>query len=221
MPSLADTAGPREEARLRALLGRPTIEAARALIGCALVRRLGRRTLRARIVETEAYLGEGDPAAHAAAGRTPRTEPLWGEPGTLYVYFIYGVHHCLNVAVDRSGHPGCVLVRAAEPLDDSGLAPLACRGPGRLCRALGIDRGLSGRHLFEAEAPLSLREGEPPQCIGVATRVGLSKAAERPLRFYDATSAAVSLPRPAGVSSARGRRLRPAAAPTTEMRGRR
>jgi DNA-3-methyladenine glycosylase len=221
VPSHPDVAGPRERARLRALLGRPPTQAARALIGCVLVRRVRGRTLRARIVETEAYLGEADPAAHAAAGRTPRTEPLWGEPGTLYVYFIYGVHHCLNLAVDRKGHPGCVLVRAAEPLAGSGLEPSACRGPGRLCRALGIDRSLSGRHLFGDDAPLTLREGAPPRRIGVATRVGLSKAAERPLRFYDAHSAAVSPPRPAGVSSARGRRLRPAAAPTTQKRGRR
>ena len=206
---------------MRALLGRPPAQAARALIGCVLVCRRDGRTLRARIVETEAYLGEGDPAAHASAGRTARTQPLWGEPGTLYVYFIYGVHHCLNLAVDRAGRPGCVLVRAAEPLAGSGLEPFACRGPGRLCRALGIDRRLSGRHLFEDDATLTLREGPPPRRIGVGPRVGLSKAAERPLRFYDADSAAVSAMRPAGVSSARGRRSRPAAAPTTQKRGRR
>jgi len=160
------------------------------------------RVIQARIVETEAYLGAEDPAAHSFAGRTPRTEPLWGEPGTVYVYFVYGLHHCLNLAVDREGFPGCVLVRAAEPLAGSGLAPDACRGPGRLCRALAIDARLSGRHLFEPEWALTLREGPPPFRVGVARRVGITRAARRLLRFYDASSRAVSSPRPAGVSFA-------------------
>ncbi len=112
-----------------------------------------------RIVETEAYLGPDDPAAHAYSGRTARNAPLWDEAGTIYVYRIYGMHHCLNLAVDRPGFPGCVLVRAAEPLPGSGLSELDCRGPGRLCRALAIDRRLSGRRLFEAGATLTLREG--------------------------------------------------------------
>jgi DNA-3-methyladenine glycosylase len=197
--------GPREAARLRARLAAPTAEAARGLLGCVLVRRDRGRTLAARIVETEAYLGPEDPAAHAFSGRTPRTEPLFGPPGTLYVYFVYGAHHCLNLAVDRDGFPGCVLVRAAEPLAGSALAPDACRGPGRLCRALGIDTSLSGRHVFEADAPLTLREGEPPARVVVSPRVGLRRAADRLLRFCDATSAAVSRPVPAGVSFDRSR----------------
>jgi DNA-3-methyladenine glycosylase len=145
-----------------------------------------------RIVETEAYLGGADPAAHAARGRTPRTEPLWGPPGTVYVYFIYGMYHCLNLVVDRAEVPGCVLVRAAEPLERSGLDPLACRGPGRLCRALGIDTRLSGRHLFERDPPLTLREGAPPARVAVSPRIGIRHARTRPLRFYDAESVAVS-----------------------------
>jgi DNA-3-methyladenine glycosylase len=145
-----------------------------------------------RIVETEAYLGAKDPAAHAYRGRTPRTEPLFGPPGTLYVYFVYGMHHCLNLAVDRAGVPGCVLIRAAEPLPDSGLAPDACRGPGRLCRALAIDRSLSGRQLFEADRPLTLREGWPPRRVARSRRVGLRRAAHRRLRFFDPDSPAVS-----------------------------
>lgn len=201
MSTLARAPGRRERARLLALLGRPTVDVARGLLGCVLVRRLGRRAVAVRIVETEAYLGPRDPAAHSFAGRTLRTEPLWGEPGTLYVYFVYGMHHCLNLAVDRRGFPGCVLLRAAEPLPGSGLAPAACRGPGRLCRALGIDKRSSGRHLFEPRAALTLREGRPPGRIGAAPRVGITKAAGRLLRFYDADSPAVSAPRPAGVSS--------------------
>ena len=187
-----------------------------------LVRRRGERTIAVRIVETEAYLGPHDPAAHAAAGRTPRTEPLWGPPGTVYVYLVYGMHHCLNLTVDREGVPGCVLVRAAEPLAPSRLALADCRGPGRLCRALRIDTRLSGRHLFEPDAPLSLREGRPPSRIGVAPRVGITKAAERLLRFYDARSQGVSAPRPAGVSFAAVSRrvLRPATAHARRRRRR-
>jgi DNA-3-methyladenine glycosylase len=183
---------PGERARLQALLARPAKEAARGLIGCVLVRRVRGRVLAARIVEAEAYLGAGDPAAHVYRGRTPRTEPLFGPPGTLYVYFVYGMHHCLNLAVDGPEVAGCVLVRAAEPLPGSGLAPLACRGPARLCRALSIDTGLSGRHLFEPGAPLTLREGRPVERVAVSPRIGIRHAAAWPLRFYDPRSAAVS-----------------------------
>ncbi len=167
------------------------------MLGCVLVRRNGERTLAVRIVETEAYLGPDDPAAHAHSGRTARNAPLWDAAGTIYVYRIYGMHHCLNVAVDRPGFPGCVLVRAAEPLAGSGLGDRDCSGPGRLCRALAIDCRLSGRRLFEPEASLTLREGIPPARVAVTPRVGIRRAAERPLRFFDAASAAVSAPRPA------------------------
>lgn len=186
-----DRPGRAEERRLRAVLAQPPVAAAQGLLGQILVRR-GRRTLRVRIVETEAYLGTDDPAAHSFRGRTPRTEPLWGPPGTLYVYFVYGMHYCLNVAVDRVDVPGSVLIRAAQPLDDSGLPPLSCRGPGRLCRALGLTTAASGRHLFEPGSPLTLREGPPPRRIETSPRVGLSRAAEWPLRFYDPESPAVS-----------------------------
>ena len=159
------------------------------------------RTLAARIVEAEAYLGADDPAAHDYRGRTARTAPLFGPPGTLYVYFVYGVHHCLNLAVDGRGVPGCVLVRAAEPLPGSGLPEDSCRGPGRLCRALSIDTGLSGRHLFERGAPLTLRDGRPPRRVAVSPRVGIRHAAGWPLRFYDPESSAVSAGPRAGISS--------------------
>jgi DNA-3-methyladenine glycosylase len=183
---------PAAEARLRSLLSRAAAEAARGLIGCILVRRWPDHEVGARIVEAEAYLGSGDPAAHVFRGRTPRTAPLFGPPGTVYVYVVYGMHHCLNLAVDGPGVPGCVLVRAAEPLPGSDLAPDALRGPGKLCRGLGIDTRLSGRHLFEEDAPLTLREGGPPRRVAVSRRVGIRQAAERRLRFFDPGSAAVS-----------------------------
>jgi DNA-3-methyladenine glycosylase len=165
------------------------------------VRRARGRTRAARIVEAEAYLGADDPAAHVFRGATPRTAPLFGPPGTLYVYFVYGMHHCLNLAVDGPGLPGCVLIRAAEPLPGSGLPADACRGPARLCRALSIDTRLSGRHLFERGAPLTLREGRPPRRVAVSRRVGVRHAASRPLRFYDPDSCAVSGGRRTGISS--------------------
>ena len=182
----------REQTRLRRLLSRSAAEAARALIGCVLVRRHRGRTLEARIVEAEAYLGFDDPAAHVYRGMTPRTEPLFGPPGTLYVYFVYGMHHCLNIAVDEPGTPGCVLIRGAEPLPGSGLDARSLSGPGRLCRTLRIDTRLSGRHVFEPDAPLTLRAGTPPARIAVTRRIGINVAQTRRLRFCDPASPAVS-----------------------------
>jgi DNA-3-methyladenine glycosylase len=188
--------------RLLRGLGAPPARAARFLLGKLLVRRRGQFVQVARIVETEAYLAQDDPAAHAFRGRTARNAPLWGAPGTAYVYFVYGMHHCLNVSVDREGVPGCVLIRAAELYGGSGVGALACSGPGRLCRTLDIDTRLSGRHLFEPGATLTLREGVPPRRIGVSPRVGIRHATDWPLRFFDADSEAVSARRRGPVRSA-------------------
>jgi DNA-3-methyladenine glycosylase len=192
MPARRWGPAPRAE-RMRLIEGllQPPEAAARFLLGSLLVRKIGGSCESVRIVETEAYLGAGDPAAHAFRGRTSRTEPLWGPPGTWYVYFIYGMHYCLNVSVEAQGTPGCVLIRAAEPLAAS-LAPLGCRGPGRLCRTLGIDRRLSGTSAFDAAGGLYLREGARPARVGVSPRIGIRAAADRPLRFFDADSPAVS-----------------------------
>jgi DNA-3-methyladenine glycosylase len=198
--------GSREQERLRRLLSRRAADAARALIGCVLVRRHRGRTREARIVEAEAYLGFDDPAAHVYRGATPRTQSLFGPPGTIYVYFVYGMHHCLNIAVDGPGTPGCVLIRAAEPLPGSGLHERALSGPGKLCRALQIDTRLSGRHLFEPDAPLTLRAGWPPATVAVSRRIGINVAQARRLRFCDPASPAVSAARPAGISLLPGRR---------------
>jgi DNA-3-methyladenine glycosylase len=183
--------GPAERKRLLAGLGQDAVAAARFLLGKILVRRAGRSALAARIVETEAYLGVDDPAAHAYGGRrTRRTEPLWGPAGTIYVYFVYGMHHCLNVSVEREGLPGCVLIRAAEPMGR--LEAGSLRGPGRLCRTLRLDSSDSGGYLFDPASRLTLREGPPPARIGVSVRVGIRQAADRPLRFFDAESREVS-----------------------------
>jgi DNA-3-methyladenine glycosylase len=185
-------APPPERRRLQSGLLQEPPEAARFLLGQVLVRETGTRQSAVRIVETEAYLGVGDEAAHAFRGRTARTGPIWGPPGTLYVYFIYGMHYCLNIVVEAEGQPGCVLVRAAEPLAGSGLDPLDCRGPGRLCRALEIDVRSSGVSAFRPGSGLYLREGSPPARVSVSTRIGIRQAADRPLRFFDASSPAVS-----------------------------
>jgi DNA-3-methyladenine glycosylase len=189
-----DRPSPGEARRLLAGLARDPSDAARFLLGQVLVRRLGRRRVAVRIVETEAYLGEGDAAAHSFRGRTPRTEPLWGPAGTVYIYFIYGMHHCLNLAAEEAGRPGCVLIRAAEPLPGSGLQPGDCRGPGRLCRSLQLDTRLSGSSVFAPRGELWLRAGRPPGRVGVSPRVGIRRAADWPLRFFDALSPALSGP---------------------------
>ncbi len=190
-------AGAAERRRLLELLARPPDQVAPALLGHLLVRpprRHGERALALRIVEAEAYLGRDDPGAHAFRGPTPRTRVLWGPPGHVYVYLIYGVHHCLNFVAQAEGVPGCVLLRAAEPVPSSGLAPDAARGPGRLCRVLGLDTRDSGGSLFDPQARVWLRSGPPSARLGVSPRIGVhGHVAEHwPLRFFDPDSAAVS-----------------------------
>lgn len=147
-----------------------------------------------RIVEAEAYLGEHDPAAHAARGRTPVTDVMYRAGGHAYVYQIYGMHNCLNATSLPPGLPGCVLIRAIEPLfgveamrvrrglPSTRLKDL-CSGPGRLCQALGIDRTLTGSDL--TAGPLLILSGGPaPAAILSGPRVGITKAADWPLRFW-------------------------------------
>lgn len=157
---------------------------ARALIGMVLVRRVNRRRLRARIVETEAYLGPQDLASHAARGRTRRTETMFGPPGRAYVYLIYGIHDMLNVVVGVAGEAHAVLMRGALPLDgwDAKLS-----GPGLLARAFGITRADNGASVTSRELYFQTLPGYRPE-IAITPRIGVEYAKEwtnAPLRFVD------------------------------------
>jgi DNA-3-methyladenine glycosylase len=175
----------------RTFYNRPAIEVARALLGTVLVH----GSTSGRIVETEAYLGLEDRAAHSWRGPTPRTRVLFGEPGHAYVYLIYGMYYCLNVVAEPEGSPGCVLIRALEPMEgiarmrrrrpsDRGVEDLA-NGPGKLTLALGIGRRHNGADF--ARGPLTIHPSEQyPQemRIGVSPRIGIRHCADWPLRFF-------------------------------------
>ena len=173
------------------------LEVAHDLVGAELV---VDRTKRVRLVEVEAYGGEDDPASHAGRGPTPRSRIMFGPPGFAYVYLIYGMHHCLNFVTDAEGSAGAVLVRAAEPLAGvatrPGLRPeQSCAGPGRLCRALEIDlawNGLAVARDLPGPGRLRLERGTPPRRIETTPRLGVRRAADRPWRFVDPGSPALS-----------------------------
>lgn len=165
---------------------------ARALLGKVLVR--GERA--GAIVETEAYVGSHDLACHARFGRTKRTEIMFGEPGTAYVYLCYGIHDLFNVVTGSRGSPEAVLIRALEPLAGLDPAPATARGPGKLTRALGITRADNGLDLVLAP-DLIVRTGRRvrPDRIASGPRVGVDYAgawADAPLRYWIEGSAAVS-----------------------------
>jgi DNA-3-methyladenine glycosylase len=173
---------------------RPTLTVARELLGCWLVHELPSGRREGRIVETEAYIGADDRASHASRGRTRRTEVMFGPPGVAYVYLIYGMHNCLNVVTEPAGYPAAVLVRALEP----GLGvELPTNGPGRLCRALAIDRSHNGHDLVHGPLRIERRDSAPsPDRIEVGPRVGVDYAGEwaaRPWRFMVAGSPGISV----------------------------
>ncbi len=174
----------------RAFYDRPATEVARALLGTVLVH----GPTYGRIVETEAYLGLQDRAAHSWRGITPRTRVMFGEPGHAYVYLIYGMYECLNVVAEPEGSPGCVLIRALEPLE--GIARMRKRrpgargvenlanGPGKLTLALGITRKHNGADF--TKGPLTIHAPAKPEAIriGVSARIGIKHCADWPLRFF-------------------------------------
>ncbi len=172
---------------------RETEIVAREMLGTVLECQTEHGTASGIIVETEAYVGEHDLACHAAAGRTARTEGLYGPPGISYVYFIYGMYWCFNAVTRSEGLPSAVLVRALEPLD--GMALMHKRrprishtadltnGPGKLCTALGITGAMNGKSL--QRKPIVIREGEPvaDENIEITARIGITKSADWPLRW--------------------------------------
>ncbi|MGH7563704.1 MAG: DNA-3-methyladenine glycosylase [Gemmatimonadota bacterium] len=189
----------------RDFYARDTLEVARDLLGCRLVHESPEGPVSGRIVEVEAYHGEDDPACHATAGRTARTEPLYGPPGHSYVYLIYGMYHCLNAVTRRPGRPGAVLIRALEPLKGRRLmghrrlqgggrgTPREIdltNGPGKLCQAFGL--GMDHNRLDLTGSALRIVPGRAPERIVWTPRVGIRVGTERFWRCLDAESPFVS-----------------------------
>jgi len=175
---------------------RPAAEVARSLLGHILVSDVGgaRRRTAGRIVEVEAYVGPHDPASHAYGHRrTPRNEPMYGPPGTAYVYFTYGMHWCLNAVTDAEDYPAAVLIRALEPL--AGLETMRrrrgegiadgqlCSGPARLCQALGVTGKLNGARLQKGVLRIVRNRLWRREVIVKGPRVGITRALDWPLRF--------------------------------------
>jgi DNA-3-methyladenine glycosylase len=174
----------------RSFYQRPTVEVARALLGKILVHQTRGPMRAGRIVETEAYLGVDDRAAHSWRGITPRTRVIFGPPGHAYVYLVYGMYECFNIVAEPEGVAGCVLIRAVEPV--SGIGSASTNGPGKLTRALHITRRFNGTDL--TSGPLTVREPEEPREfeIGVSTRIGITHCAHLPLRFFIRGNSSVS-----------------------------
>jgi DNA-3-methyladenine glycosylase len=178
---------------------RETVTVARDLLGKVLVREVDGRRLWGRLVEVEAYLGPDDLASHSAGGRrSPRNEVMYGAPGHAYVYFTYGMHHCLNFVTRPEGVPQAVLVRALEPGPGVG----RCGGPGLVCRSLDIDRALNGIALTPPQLYV-LDDRAPKRHVIATPRIGIFNSGdwqERPLRFcWDSPDLSRPLPKPAKV----------------------
>ena len=185
---------------------RDTLTVARELLGMHLIRTVGGKTVTVRITETEAYIGRIDKACHAYGyKRTPRTETLFAQPGTAYIYLIYGMYHCLNFVTEAEGEPAAVLIRSAEPVSPedrdmlshirfghsySKLSPYQrnnfLNGPGKLCKGLSLTKGQNGLLLSGDDLYLTDPHA-PPQTIKVSKRIGIDYAEEAvdfPWRFY-------------------------------------
>jgi len=188
---------------------RPTEVVSRELLGAILECTTSGGVTRGRIVETEAYVGPDDPACHATAGLTPRTAHLFGPPGVAYVYLIYGMYWCFNAVTRERGHGSAVLVRAVSPVDGIDLMrrrrPKVKRdrdltnGPGKLCLAMGIVGSMSGASL--RSGPVVIRSGESvaDRDVVVTPRIGITRAADWPLRYFVRDDLYVS-PTPASFS---------------------
>jgi DNA-3-methyladenine glycosylase len=207
---------PRRRGLPRDFYARPTLEVARELIGKLLVHDTPDGLASGVIVETEAYIGESDPACHAAPGPTKRNAPLYGPPGIAYVYLNYGIHYLVNAVTEPDGWPAAVLIRALEPLDGESLmrrrregsrkAPedvekaALCRGPGNLSRALGISLAQNQRDLVRSDLRIE-DAGLPERLVAWSPRIGINVGVEHEWRCYAADSAAVSGPKRSSVSA--------------------
>ena len=172
---------------------RPADVVARELLGALVVSRMGRSLTSARIVETEAYLGYRDPASHGYLHRrNERNAALFGPPGSWYVYLSYGIHWCANLVCEAEGTASAVLLRALEPVE--GIEAMRrrrgrtedrelCSGPGKLCQALGITRGLDGRMMADSAVVVEPAVVALPFDVESTPRIGITKAADWPLRF--------------------------------------
>lgn len=160
---------------------RNTLEVAKDILGCKLNRRIGNEVLSGIIVEVEAYTQE-DPACHAYRGKTPRAITLFKQPGIAYVYFIYGMYHCMNVVTEEYDRAGAVLIRALEPIPPAENT----NGPGKLCKSLNITKELNETDITSKNSDLWIEEGiiVPKKQIITTTRIGIKLAAEYPWRFY-------------------------------------
>lgn len=177
----------------RKFYARDTVRVAKCLLGKRLVRVKGRSRMGGRIVEVEAYRGLDDPASHAFRGPTPRNAPMFGEPGHAYIYFTYGNHYCLNITTQATGTPGAVLIRAVEPIE--GLQamrslrpnvsdPNLTNGPGKLTKALGIDRALNEVDVTKPGLLFVADSDETQFEITRSARVGISRGIDLLWRFY-------------------------------------
>jgi DNA-3-methyladenine glycosylase len=195
----------RSELLPRAFFDRPATEVAPELLGCVFWSDTEAGRVAVRLVEVEAYEGETDPASHSYRGRTARNAVMYGPPGHAYVYFTYGMHYCANLVCRAAGHASAVLLRAGQVIEGTELAASRrpggsrdrdlARGPGRLCQALEIGRGLNGTDVCVPDSPLGIGPAaEPPAAADIRTgpRVGITKAADWPLRFWLAGDAYVS-----------------------------
>lgn len=184
----------------------PTLELAIELLGKRLVTKFDSTVVSGRIVEVEAYIGEDDPACHAASGKTDRNEVMYGQPGFIYVYFIYGMYYCLNFVTEDEGFPAAILIRAAEPLSTAH-DPLCMGGPGKLCRQFRLDRSHNGISLAGDTIWLE-QVKEPPRRVSCSTRIGIRKATTRRWRFYNPDSPAVSAHRNANKTATYNERMK-------------
>lgn len=170
----------------------PTLKVAKELLGKYLVVQKDGNRLSGKIVETEAYIGFNDPASHAYKKKTPRNQVMFGHPGHAYVYFTYGMYHCLNFVTEENGCPAAVLIRALEPFEGIDLMKKRRRkqklqdlasGPGKLCQALDIDRKLNGADLCGNSIYVQDR-GEVPKIIARSPRIGIKEGKEKKWRFF-------------------------------------